>query len=417
MAFILAIALTASCGQSEYQTDSSAHSAEEALMRDLSPAEEQLVNSISEKGVLFLNKEEQLFAYKYAHLSGPVRFLNKSNNPFPLPYAEPQLDPNDIIYMYDSGFRKLDYYLNQFDTAGLLVLKNGQIILEHYGDDMAEDDTWVSFSVTKSLLSVLFGVAIEQGFIESVNDPVSRYLQELAGTVYDDVTIKHLLQMASGVEWNEDYSNPDSDVAQLEHIRSDAELIAFMINRERAAPPGTKFNYNTGETNLAGSVLKAATGMYLTEFAQQTIWDQYGMEHHASWSLMGEQEIEHGGCCLNASLRDFARIGHLAVTEGVTRDGKKLLPEGWMQESTQPSQGNPGYGYLWWLLSDDRYAGSGIFGQHLHINPEMKLVVVMLSAWDEPISSQNSRHRMALITGITDAARNLGGSSCCSVQE
>lgn len=378
--------------------------------------QQEMKETLRETGILFWNQQQMRFGYRNTHHIGPVRYLHPAENPFPLPYADVLLESHDILYLFSNGARDLNYFLRETDVRGLIVLKNGQIILEHYAEGRTENDPWISFSVTKSLLSMLFGAAVQDGFIRSTDDLVTLYLPELEGSAYAGVTIEQLLHMASGVAWNEDYTDPDSDVARLEHISSATELVAFMAALPRAAAPGTRFTYSTGETNLAGVLLSRATGRSLTAYAQEKLWTSFGMEHPASWSLMGEDEIEHGGCCISASLRDYARIGHFALSNGQNTDGHAILPDGWMGRSVSALPANPGYGYFWWLMDDGRFAGSGIFGQHLHLNPEMNLVVAIQSTWPDATSSARSAHRRAFLDGVTQAARNLGGSSCCSEQ-
>ncbi len=415
---LISTLLLFSCG-TDSQTD---HSFEDLVLQRsfpeaaLSQDEQDMADTLRETGILFWDQDQMRFGYRNTHHIGPVRFLHPSETPFPLPEADVLLEPFDVLYLYNNGARDLDYFLRETDVSGLIVLKNGQIILEHYAEGRNETDPWISFSVTKSVLSMLFGAAVQDGFIRSTDDLVTLYLPELEGSAYAGVTIENLLHMASGVAWNEDYTDPDSDVAQLEHISTAEELVAYMGGLPRAAAPGTVFTYSTGETNLAGVLLSRATGQSLTAYAQQKLWFDFGMEHPASWSLMGEDEIEHGGCCISASLRDYARIGHFALNAGQNADGTQILPAGWMGQSVNPSPANRGYGYFWWLMTDDRFAGSGIFGQHLHLNPEMNLVVAIQSTWPEATNSAYSAHRRAFLDGLTQAAENLGGSSCCSEQ-
>lgn len=382
----------------------------------LNAQQQQFADELRETGILFWNQEQMRFGYRSTHLFSPVRFLHPAEEPFPLPHADVMLDGFNVLYLHNNGVRDLDYFIREMDASGLLVLKNGQIILEYYADGRTETDPWMSFSVTKSVLSMLFGAAVKDGFIRSTADLVTLYLPELEGSAYAGVTIENLLHMASGVAWNEDYTDPESDVARLESITGAEELVAYMAALPRAAAPGTVFTYSTGETNLAGVLLSRATGMSLTAYAQQRLWHGFGMEHPASWSLMGEDELEHGGCCISASLRDYARIGHFALNGGVNQQGEAILPDTWMAQSVNPSPANPGYGYFWWLQSNERFAASGIFGQHLHLNTDMQLVVAIQSTWPQATSGAASAHRRAFIDGLTDAARNLGGSSCCSEQ-
>lgn len=376
--------------------------------------EAQLFADMRETGILFWTPEMQLLGYRNPGIINPIRELDASAEPFPLPDAEEKIE--EVLYLFNNGVRDLDYYMEEMNAAGVLVIKDGEIVLEEYRYGNEPHTPWISFSVTKSVLSMMFGLAIEDGYISSVDDLVVEYLPELEGTAYDGVTIRHMLWMSSGVSWNEDYADPDSDVSAMQYMRTERDLIDYVSELGRVAEPGTRFNYNTAETNLAGSVLKAATGMYLTEYANERIWQAFGMEHDASWNLMGENDIEHGGCCINASLRDYGRIGMMALNNGVNAQGEALFPGDWMEQSLQPAPSFEGYGYFWWLHGDGRYSGSGIFGQHLHINPDENLIIAMHGKWEQATGSELSAHRRAFIEGLTDAARNLSGSTCCSEQ-
>ncbi len=401
--FIFSLVM-ASCGQ-DHPDESQPRFSEEEL---------QLLDEIRETSILQWTPEMQLLGYKNTPEVSPVRYMTASADPYPLTYAEEQIE--EVFYMYDSGVRSLEDYLEQMNVAGLLVLKDDEILLEYYGYDNNEESRWISFSVTKSVLSMLYGIALEQGYFTSLDDEVTDYLPQLEGSAYEGVTLEHILWMSSGVAWNEDYTDPESDVAALEHINTEEELIRYMAGLQRQSQPGTRFNYNTGETNLAGAILKAATGAYPADLASEYLWQPFGMEHDSPWALMGEDDLEHGGCCISATLRDYGRIGLVALRNGETAGGTRLLPEDWMQRSVQPSPGLDGYGYYWWLNndSDGTYAASGIYGQHIHVNPEKNLVIAMHGKWEQATGSERSAHRRAFIRGLTEAAQDLGESTCCS---
>ena len=214
---------------------------------------------------------------------------------------------------------------------------------------------------------MLYGAAIKDGYIESVNDLASTYLPSLSEGAYKDTTIKNILQMASGVKWNEDYEDLDSDVASSPIQILD--LIQYMGNLKKQHPPGTHFNYNTGETNLAGAVLRAAIGNNLATYLHKKIWEPFGMESDAHWMLDEADGVEYGGCCLNATLRDYARLGLYALRHGELSPGNGSLPDNWMLDSTSPSEGAGYYGYYWWLRPNGSYRATGIFGQFIWVDP------------------------------------------------
>ena len=202
--------------------------------------------------------------------------------------------------------------------SGLIVVEDGRIRLERYGLGFAGEGRWTSFSVAKSFTSTLVGAAIQDGSIASIDDPVTRYIPELVGSGYDGVTIAQLLAMQSGVRWNENYTDPASDVARFNGQAAEGAVdpvTAYMRRLPRAHAPGTRWNYNTGETNLIGVLVEKATGKSVAQYLSEKIWRPFGMEADASWILnSGGKEIS--GCCMQMRLRDYARFGQFVLGGG-----------------------------------------------------------------------------------------------------
>ena len=244
---------------------------------------------------------------------------------------------------------------------------------------------------------MLVGAAIQDGYIKSVDDKVTDYIPHLKGSSYADATIRDVLQMASGIEWNEDYDDPKSDVNTMPFGILD--IFKVLGEKPRVVEPGEKFNYNTAETNLVGAILRAAIGNNLSTYLTEKIWVPFGMESDASWALHGPGQGEVGGSMINATLRDYGRLGLFAMHEGVLDDGSRILPEGWMKESTSPSKGYAGYGYLWWLRNG-AYAAQGAFGQLIYINPDQKLVITMHGAWEKAWSPVYYAHQWAFVDKV-----------------
>lgn len=302
----------------------------------------------------------------------------------------------------------LDAYLAADDSAGLLVLQDGRVRLERYGPTLRPGGHWPGFSVTKSVTSTLYGAALRQGLIGSVEDPVTRYLPEMKGSAYDGVTIHQLLTMTSGVRWNEDYTDPRSEVARMYGTPPDPGLdpiVSFMRHLPREATPGTRWNYKTGETDLAGILLARATGRSLSAYLAETVWRPYGMETTARW-MINAQGQEPGGCCLSASLRDWGRFGQF-VLDGGRIGGRPVLAEGWLAAATatQVPTGRPGigYGYFWWPNADGTFDARGIFGQQIHVDARRRLVVVALAAWPAAIDQARGAGRQRLLAAIARA--------------
>ena len=345
----------------------------------LDPAEdEQRIGSIDRNGALFWGPEDKVVGFRNIERIAPTRRIQGADEALELPLSLQDLGSVPI----DLGGETmtLDEYFEAHHTAGLLVIQDGEILYERYGLGNTADSRWVSFSVAKSVVAMLIGAAIQDGYIESVDEKVADYLPRLAGSPYSETSIENLLQMASGVEWNEDYADPNSDVATASW--ETIALYDFLNDKARVAPAGEKFNYNTAETNLAGTLLRAAIGNNLSTYLEDKVWKPFGMESDAYWQLTEPAGGEFGGCCINATLRDYGRLGMFALADGVLADGTRVLPEGWMAASTEPSPGYEGYGYFWWLNPDDTYSASGIFGQGIYIAPEKNLVIAVHSAWE-----------------------------------
>ncbi|MEM6899846.1 MAG: serine hydrolase [Pseudomonadota bacterium] len=291
----------------------------------------------------------------------------------------------------------VETYVEQNRTAGIVVVQDGAIRYETYGLDFSENGRWTSFSVAKSLTSTLVGAALKDGYIGSLSDKVPDYIGGLKGSAYDDVTIKQLLTMSSGVAWNEDYEDPDSDVAKFNsHVAEDgfSNLVSYMRALPRAHPPGEVWNYSTGETNMIGVLVREATGKSLTDYLSEKIWSSYGMQQDASW-LLNDEETEISGCCIQAATRDFARFGQL-ILDGAVVDGQSILPEDWLQNATTAriryGVDGRGYGYQWWTFDDGTFAAVGIFGQSIFIDPERRLVIASNSSWRSALGRRDGEN-------------------------
>jgi CubicO group peptidase (beta-lactamase class C family) len=273
---------------------------------------------------------------------------------------------------------------------------DGKLRLERYGLGFDGSGRWTSFSVAKSMTSTLVGAAIRDGHIKSMDDKVSTYIPEMKGSAYDDVSIRQLLTMTSGVRWIERFDDPNADVAQFNNHKPEPgveALVSYMRRLPRAAPAGTRFNYSTGETNLVGILVGNATGKPLAQYLSEKIWVPAGMEQQATW-ILSKTGREIGGCCIQAAARDYARFG-LFILGGARDKGQSVVPEGWLAQATTQRVGigvpDRGYGYMWWTYADGSYAARGIFGQGIFIDPKRKLVIVGNANWGggarDPVAS------------------------------
>jgi CubicO group peptidase (beta-lactamase class C family) len=314
------------------------------------------------------------------------------------------LDLNALAIEHDGGNVTLGDYFTGQSVAGLLVIKDGAIVYERYGLGNGRATRWISYSIAKSVTSLLVGAAIRDGYIASVDEKVTDYLPRLKGSAYDQARIRDVLQMASGVAWNETYDDPESDLNQADWTT--LGLYNYLDDKPRTAAPGETFNYNTAESNLVGNLLRAAIGNNLSTYLEQKIWRPFGMEADAAWNLTEPAGGEFGGCCINATLRDYGRLGLFAMNGGRLPNGTEVLPAGWMQQSTTPSKGYPGYGYFWWLTDNGAYRASGIFGQGIYIDPAQNLVIAMHSARPDASTRADSMLQLAMFQAIAKALGN-----------
>jgi CubicO group peptidase (beta-lactamase class C family) len=298
-----------------------------------------------------------------------------STAPLALPLGPPLQMPIDI-----------DTYMAGQRSAGLVVLHNGKLRLERYGLDFDKDGRWTSFSVAKSFTSTLVGAALRDGYIKSMDDKVSDYIPDMKGSAYDDVSVRQLLTMTSGVRWNEDYADPNADVAKFNNHKPEDgvdALVSYMRKLPRDVPAGTRWLYSTGETNLVGILVSQATKKPLADYLAEKVWQPAGMEQQATW-ILSKTGQEISGCCIQAATRDFARFGQF-ILNGTQVNGQSIVPDGWLQEATTRrttiNQPGRGYGYQWWTYDDGTFAARGIFGQGIFIDPQRKIVIASNANW------------------------------------
>jgi CubicO group peptidase (beta-lactamase class C family) len=328
----------------------------------------------------------------------PSRTIPRSSSPRPL---LPSREPLPTLTITDDGVRYgLEEFMELNRVAGLLILEDGRIKLERYRFGNTERTRWMSMSVAKSVTSTLFGAALADGHILSLSDPVGGYVPPLMGSAYDGVSVRDVLMMSSGVAWRETYTDPTSDRRRLLEAQIAQEpggAMAVMRALSRAASAGTVNRYSTGETQIASEVLYRALGGPLSDYLHDQIWEPYGMEADATWWLESPDGVEIGGSGFSAVLRDYGRLGQFILEDGII-DGARVLPEGWVSEASSPKVligGEPlDYGYLWWTGTspadrrDRAFAGEGIHGQFLYVNPALDIVIVIWSARPRPTGGE-----------------------------
>lgn len=363
--------------------------------------------------ILTWSQKQQLERYPAIEKVYKVGTVKKGDKVYALPAAAKQISPKVKVGKASST---IDAFMKANRVSGLIAIKDGEVVLEKYALGRKPTDRWTSFSVAKSVTSILMGVAIKDGFIKSEYDQVVRYLPELKGTAYDGVSLRQLMTMTTGVKWDETYSNPKSDVAQAgtapfkggDRVANNPLLI-YMSKLKRAAPAGSVWEYKTGETDLAGIALKRAlAGKSLSEYASEKLWKPFGMEQDAIW-MLDKAGLERGGCCMSMTLRDYARVG-LFMMGGGKIDGKSIVPDGYIEDATsnhvpagKARKAGASYGYFWWPM-DDGYRAVGIFGQGIYVYPEENLVIAINSALPKATDRTQGQKTGALIEAVRTAA-------------
>ena len=356
-----------------------------------------------------------------AHKIFPTSKLSASKKPLTFEVVKSVDLPSSFIFR-DKPV-DLDEFLSRTGTSALLIVKDGEIHYENYWLTGGKDVKWLSMSVAKSFISTLVGIAIEQGYIGSTSDPITKYVSQLENSAYDDVKIKDVLQMSSGARWNEDYSDPNSDVMRSARILAvGGSLDKFTASLNNELKPGTFNRYNSTDTQVLGMLLRESTGTTVTQYMQEVLWNPMGAESDAYWLLDSENmEMVYAG--LNATARDYAKLGELFRLEGKI-NGKQLVPSNWVKASTTPDAPhlmpgeNPlsdfplGYGYQWWIPDDSGdFTAIGVYNQFVYVSPENNVVVVKLSANEIYGTSEEASKQSELETiGFLKAVTNLFAS-------
>lgn len=382
-----------------------------------------------------IGRAQDLYDLPPAYQPGTYRhmdqlFFTREVHRGPAVYSLPRQHEINVRYQTDDGTLGVDEFMQRNHVGGLLIIKNGRIALERYGLGNTEETRWTSFSVVKSISSSLVGAAVQQGRIKSVKEPIARYLPQLSGGAYDNVTIEQVLQMSSGAAWNETYRDPKSDrrrMFELQLANKPGELLKQLSGLKRASAPGTTFKYSTGESHLQSELVHAATGMTTSDYLSERIWARMGMERDAFWQLDARAGQEIGSSGFSATLRDYGRFGQFILNDGVI-SGERILPAGWIDQATRVDPASYlapgklyegeyplGYGYQWWTFPVGTHAlpgheggafeAQGIFGQFLYINRKEGVVAVVWSAWPKPEMDKQEMETYAFLGAAIKALR------------
>ena len=370
------------------------------------PADSQLP---AVKDMLTWNQQQRVIGFRndYRSYEGDVF---KAGKAVPIPRAGQDL--SGVSYQYQGHDFKLADYLKRNSVTGMMVIKDGKVVSDYYAEGNTPTTLWTSRSVGKSVVSTLVGVALKEGKIASLDDEIVKYNPDVKGTAWEHVTVRQLLQHTSGVTWGEDYTNPESDFAKLTQCEASSntyDCVNKLVKdpqRKAYAKPGEAWSYSSGGAWLLGDTLEKATGKSLAQNLQDAIWQPYGMTNDGVWHsyLKGKHDVGAHG--FNATLEDWGKFGLFIMNNGVLPNGKKMLPDNWVEQarswnkaekSVTAAHPDGSYGYEWWnnsvpanagdvgpkhgLESKDSMWALGIYGQIIMVNQKEKLVIVQWSTW------------------------------------
>ncbi len=351
-------------------------------------------NNVNEERLRFVSSlftgEEQYQNLNRVYEIFPTSKLSHSSKPLVFKKGASLELPSNFIF--EDKVVNVDEYLSRTDTSALLILKDGKISYENYWLTGGKNVQWISMSVAKSFISALIGIAIDQGYIKSLEDEVTDYVPQLKNSAYDNVRIKDILQMSSGASWNEDYSDPNSDINRSSKIFAiGGSLDEFSASLKKELKPGSYNRYNSTDTQVLGMLLREATRTSITKYMEEMLWHPMGAQDSGYW-ILDSKNMEMAYAGFNATARDYAKLGELYRLGGKI-NGKQIIPSDWIKASVKPDAphlmpgDNPlsdfplGYGYQWWVpdLSGD-FSAIGVYNQFIYVSPKSNIVIVKLSA-------------------------------------
>lgn len=332
-------------------------------------------------------KVGRFFIYNFAdindHKKFPKREIEKSNLPF---YFHYKINPNyasSKISIPNNGKNKnylFEDYLKINNTVAFIIIKKDTIVYEKYFDGYDKESIVPSFSMAKSVVSMLIGCAIDDGLIQSIDEPITNYLPEFKKNGFEKVTISHLLNMTSGINFNESYYNPFGNAASIYYGRNlKKEMLKLKLNPNNT----NSFSYSSGDTQLLGLILESSLkGKKISNYLEEKIWKPIGMEYNASWSLDKKSGLEKTFCCLNSVALDYAKLGRLYLKKG-NWNGKQILSKEWIEKTTKSANNRSGVWYYqnhWWISDKEEmsFRAEGILGQYIYVNPKTETIIVRL---------------------------------------
>ncbi|MBE8712240.1 serine hydrolase domain-containing protein [Sphingobacterium hungaricum] len=306
-----------------------------------------------------------------------------------------------------SSTKRLDSLHTALQSIAYVLIQRDSVVYEKYYDDYGRESKTNSFSMSKSIVTLALGKAIEQGLISSLDEKVMTFLPELKGDFASELTVGDLASMSSGLKWDESYYSPFSVTTEAYFGKN---IRKTMLNLPIASQPGQNFKYQSGDTQLLAMVLEKATKQTLSDYISTNFWKPMGATQDALWQLDAKDGIEKAYCCLASNALDFARFGKLFLHNGKWND-QQLISEDYVQKSTHPRfENSPEYGYGWWL---NTYAGKRIFymrghlGQYVIVIPELDVIVVRLGQFDGTEVSTDP-HNTAFYVLVEEGLKMLG---------
>jgi CubicO group peptidase (beta-lactamase class C family) len=319
----------------------------------------------------------------------PAYTINKSDHTFNFKVQEKETVPElpDTLINKDR-YEHFDQFLEDHKTHAFLIIRNDTILYERYFDGKSETDKMPSFSIAKAFVSALTGIAVEEGYIKDVNDPVTDYLNGFRHEGFDQVSIQNLLNMRSGIHFSETYYNPFGHAAKFYYGRN---LRKYTYHLKVKNTPGVEYHYNSANPMILAMIIEQSTGMKFTEYFEKKIWSRMGSAFDASWNYDSEAHgMIKAFCCINATARDFARFGRLYLNEG-KNNSTQVIPAEWIaytmriHNDSRDSEDYP-YTYYWRVLENGNMFAKGILGQYIYLIPSRNIVIVRMGKKQSKIS-------------------------------
>lgn len=325
----------------------------------------------------------RFFIYNFAdsndHKKFPKIAVEKAENIPPFQFAShPDATTRPFELTINGVPHTKEQWMKKTGSIAFLIIQNDSLVFDIYNHPKEEQAIVPSFSVAKSYTSALLGIAIAEGYIDHIHQSVRDFLPELPEEPFQAITLEHLLNMQSGLDFKESYVNPFGHVAKFYY---GTNLKQFTKKLKAAHPPGTKYHYSSGDTFLLGWAIEAATQQKLPKYLQEKIWKPLGMEYEASWSVDSKKhQMAKAFCCINARAHDFAKFGRLYLHDGIW-EGDTIVPPTWVKESTTFDTNGGGYKYQWWHRPSDSqedFFAQGILGQFIYVNRNKNIIMVRL---------------------------------------